>query len=380
MKNINKITSGFLSLTFILSLTACNEGLTETGASIDINTSKASETTIANTSTSDTAVSDTDSDESESITSETFESESITEDNSLLCSDPTSETVEQSSNFMEQVDDTGALLTQFKALADTINSSNPDAVYSIRHGGMTDCTELPPMDYFLCVYTKNDDTGSVYDAEGNLLYEVENCGGTDYRGYYTYEAFEKSPVIIFSHDLGLGRADNVTFQTVEDYKEDVADGEYFGTVLAVSEDGKQALVSLGKAIVYSQEETESIELDEGYWQEYQDGFIWRMEGDSGYWDTEDRVLSIIDLAPEVKLSGESSFVRFLTGDYQNNYEDSVLITGNDSSILDTKFIEYSIATYTYEYDGWIETSAKAAPIIISDGMIKEMDLFPAASY
>ncbi len=366
MRRLNKIACGLLSLSFVMSIGACGTSTSETTSNND-NITEASETEVTETTAIETETSDSNA--FESTTAEIVDS---TESEFVS---------EETSDITEQTADTGTLLSQFKAVADTINSSNPDAVYSIRHGASTFCDELPSMDFFLCVYTENNDTYSIYDSEGNLVYEEENFGGPDYRGYYTYEAFEKSPVIIFSHDLGLGRADDVTMQTVEDYKDGVADGEYFGTVLAVSEDGKQALVSLGKAIVYSQEETEAIELSEGYWEEYEDGYIWRMEGDSGYWDTEDRVLTFIDIAPEAELAGESNFVKYLTGDYQNTYEDSVIISDEGTSILDTKFIEYSLSTFSsYEYDGWIVTSAKAAPVVISGGQITYMDLFQSAAY
>lgn len=336
MKKLNRIAACAFGMALVIGVSSCSSD------------------TVEQTNISETEI-------TIETTKETEESEAEKETETSI--------VETTETSVEEVNiDLNEELEKFKQVIVTLSEENEDTVYSVRKG--FECRLDDSDNYYLCEYSVSESVLRCYDSDGNLINEIMDYYG-DYWGLYTADAILNCPVIMNSHSMGMEGIDDPTHQMIEDFSSDVKDGTYYGTILAISEDGKKALVSIGEPTIRSSEEIKDIELMEGGWATVGDGYVWIIEGSDAYYQTKDRFLTIIELADEVELNGDNYFKANLTGVYNGDY-DEVITISDTNSILDTYFIEYSRSLFKEEYDGWIKTYADMSPVVISGGQIVSM--------
>lgn len=324
---------------------------------------------------------DEDEDEEEEETEEAEESEETEATEETTEETEPAETSEEATHEYDFDTDDEKAMSEFcfKAFMDFIDDyedKNPGTLYNF-----TSYAADSDFEWDLLVKTGEDkyDVYGIVDAEVvKLPYEAEWTT----ENAVEYDVIKTLPVFMETFDYT--------------YVTELPDGEYYGDMIGFLDDGSKAAFMIGKPIIISPEQYESLEDDQelfdidgndtdfivtidedgtmffgGMW------FVEREDGnyilmtDSDIKVTYDHQCVILDIADDAKISDSFSYL----------YDNGEFTPSSDKKTAFTQTSFYYYATEdeytTYlasNYNGWTFFSGIVEPIIVEDGVVTEMAL------
>lgn len=204
---------------------------------------------------------------------------------------------------------------------------------------------------------------------------------------YSYSALSQIPTLpeyynsIDFHDYSAVPIEKYYSEEADiaEFTDYVADGDYFGSILAVNRDAPQALVYLGKPLYFTQEQVDEINyISDGpdyYFEKYEDGYVLTFQDNGTAYYGHDIHLAYVDLASEMTVS---KYTWFEDEGYQlidyNVTNDAESYSENSCNFFDIPDLMELMPGNTKENDEWIPLSCRCIPMTIENGSITSMML------
>lgn len=287
---------------------------------------------------------------------------------------------------------------KFMEKATEINGSDPLALFTIR--GEYD-TDREDAFYVLSVYTEEEVTDYVLiDGEWEVY---DGPVSHNYESAYSYEEFINMPYIT-NYDYFMYNpmfSDGLLESVSARYVDGIDDGTWYGNLMAVSDDGSQALIMVGEPISFDRDEilgmdigdaigygeatitNVTIDEDEDYTQvdiDFED-LSWMelaslpngdpdrlyMRDYSGTLYFEEMVLVVVPISPDCEATG-------YVGLSDEEYDDYSSEDPTGSAFLDSElWYQVSNSDSTRRNNGWITAWRDAEPVVIENGEIVRLN-------